>query len=191
MTNKNIHDYRPMDENIEKILYSEADIQAATKRLGEELTHDFDGKHPIVVCILKGAIHFMSDVIRNMDTYIEIGFMDVSSYGDGFESSGKVKIVQDLDMDVAGRNILIIEDIIDTGRTMRALVDIFKERNAESVKICTLLDKAERREVEVKADYVGFEVPNEFVVGYGLDYFNYYRNLPYIGVVKQEVYKNN
>lgn len=189
MIEKNIHDYRPMDENMAKVLYSEEDLQEAAKRLGAQLTKDYVGKRPIFVCILKGSIHFMSDLIRNTDAYMEIGFMDVASYGDGFASSGEVKIVQDLDISVENRDIVIVEDIIDTGRTMKALVDLLKERKAASVKICTLLNKAERREADVEADYIGFEVPNEFVVGYGLDYLNFYRNLPYIGVVKPEVYK--
>ena len=144
-----------------------------------------------VICVLKGAILFMADIVREIDTYCELDFMDVSSYGDATESSGEVKIIKDLDVSVKDRHILIVEDIIDTGRTLERLVELLKHRNAASVKICTLLDKPERRVKSVVPDYVGFEVPNEFVVGYGLDYIGHYRNLPYVGILKPEVYENN
>lgn len=133
----------------------------------------------------------MADIVREIDTYCELDFMDVSSYGDATESSGEVKIIKDLDVSVKDRHILIVEDIIDTGRTLERLVELLKHRNAASVKICTLLDKPERRVKSVVPDYVGFEVPNEFVVGYGLDYIGHYRNLPYVGILKPEVYENN
>lgn len=144
-----------------------------------------------MICVLKGAILFMADIVREIDTYCELDFMDVSSYGDATESSGEVKIIKDLDVSVKDRHILIVEDIIDTGRTLERLVELLKHRNAASVKICTLLDKPERRVKSVVPDYVGFEVPNEFVVGYGLDYIGHYRNLPYVGILKPEVYENN
>ena len=133
----------------------------------------------------------MADIVREIDTYCELDFMDVSSYGDATESSGEVKIIKDLDVSVKDRHILIVEDIIDTGRTLERLVELLKHRNAASVKSCTLLDKPERRVKSVVPDYVGFEVPNEFVVGYGLDYIGHYRNLPYVGILKPEVYENN
>ncbi|NGW66948.1 hypoxanthine phosphoribosyltransferase, partial [Staphylococcus aureus] len=145
----------------------------------------------LVVGVLKGAVPFMADIVRSIDTYLELDFMDVSSYGNATVSSGEVKIVKDLDTNVEGRDLLIVEDIIDSGRTLAYLVDLFKYRKAKSVKIVTLLDKPEGRVVNIEADYVGFNVPNEFVVGYGLDYAEAYRNLPYIGVLKPSVYQSN
>ena len=133
----------------------------------------------------------MADIVRSIDTYLELDFMDVSSYGNATVSSGEVKIVKDLDTNVEGLDLLIVEDIIDSGRTLAYLVDLFKYRKAKSVKIVTLLDKPEGRVVNIEADYVGFNVPNEFVVGYGLDYAEAYRNLPYIGVLKPSVYQSN
>ncbi|MCI1940197.1 MAG: hypoxanthine phosphoribosyltransferase [Lacticaseibacillus paracasei] len=177
-----------MSSDILKVLYSQDDIHAITARLGAELKHDYAGKNPLVVCILKGAIMFMTDLVREIDDYMELDFMDVSSYGDATESSGEVKIIKDLDASVKDREILIVEDIVDTGRTLKYLTDIFKTRHAKSVRICALMDKPEGRVVDVHADYVGTTVPNEFVVGYGLDYAERYRNLPYIGVLKPEIY---
>ncbi|KLI75853.1 MULTISPECIES: hypoxanthine phosphoribosyltransferase [Lacticaseibacillus] len=177
-----------MNPDILKVLYSQDDIHAITARLGAELKRDYAGKNPLVVCILKGAIMFMTDLVREIDDYMELDFMDVSSYGDATESSGEVKIIKDLDASVKDRNVLIVEDIVDTGRTLKYLTDIFKTRQAKSVRICALMDKPEGRVVDVQADYVGTTVPNEFVVGYGLDYAERYRNLPYIGVLKPEVY---
>lgn len=179
-----------LDKDIEKVLVSKEEIQAAVDRLGKELTRDYQDKQVVVVGILKGAAIFMADIIRSMDVYLDIDFMDVSSYGDAFESSGEVKIIKDLDTRLEGRHVLVVEDIIDTGRTLSYLVDLFKYRKAASVKVCTLLDKPERRVVkDLVPDYVGLEVPNEFVVGYGLDYLQEYRNLPYIGVLKPEIYQ--
>jgi hypoxanthine phosphoribosyltransferase/bifunctional protein TilS/HprT len=133
----------------------------------------------------------MADIVREMDCYLELDFMDVSSYGNAMISSGEVKIIKDLDTNVVGRDLLIVVDIIDSGRSLAYLVDLFKYRKAKSVKIVTLLDKPEGRVVEIDADYVGFDVPNEFVVGYGLDYAEQYRNLPYVGVLKPSVYQSN
>ncbi len=177
-----------MNDDILKVLYSQDDIAAITKRLAGELKRDYAGKNPLVVCILKGAIMFMTDLVRQLDSYVELDFMDVSSYGDATESSGEVKVIKDLDTSVAGRDVLIVEDIVDTGRTLSYLIKIFQTREAKSIKVCTLMDKPERRIKNVKADYVGTQVPNEFVVGYGLDYAERYRNLPYIGVLKPEIY---
>jgi len=177
-----------MNPDILKVLYSREDIQAINQRLAAQIKADYAGKNPLVVCILKGAILFMTDLVREIDNYLEIDFMDVSSYGDATESSGEVKIIKDLDTSVRGRDVLIVEDIVDTGRTLRFLMDMFQTRNANSIKVCTLMDKPEGRVVDVNADYVGTKVPNEFVVGYGLDYAERYRNLPYIGVLKPEVY---
>ena len=179
-----------MDNDIEKILFTSEDIKTAVQKLGQKLTEDYQDKNPVVVGILRGAAPFMIDLIQAMDCYMEIDFMAVSSYGDDTESSGTVKIIKDLDTDVTDRHVLIVEDIIDSGRTAQALRKLFAAKNAASVKICSLLDKPERREVEVQADYVGINTPNEFVVGYGLDFRQQYRNLPYIGVLKPEVYQS-
>lgn len=175
--------------DIKEVLYTEEEIARITKELGKTLTEEYKDKSPLVIGILKGAIMFMTDLSRAMECDLELDFMDVSSYGDGMESSGDVKIIKDLDTSVEGRDVLIVEDIIDTGRTLSYLVDIFRYRKAKSIKIVTLLDKKERRAVDLEADWVGINVPNEFVVGYGLDYMERLRNLPYIGVLKEEVYK--
>lgn len=175
--------------DIEEILYSEEEIIAVVKDLGAQLTKEYEGKNPLVIGVLKGAVMFMTDLSRAMDCDLELDFMDVSSYGAGMESSGDVKILKDLDTTVDGRDLLIVEDIIDTGRTLSYLIEIFKYRKAKSIKVVTLMDKKERREVDLEADYIGINVPNEFVVGYGLDFNEKYRNLPYIGVLKTEVYE--
>ena len=179
-----------MDKDIEKILFTNEEIKTAVQKLGKKLTEDYQDKNPVVVSILRGAAPFMIDLIQAMDCYMEIDFMAVSSYGDDTKSSGSVKIIKDLDTDVTDRHVLIVEDIIDSGRTVQALRELFAAKNAASVKICSLLDKPARREVDTKADYVGIDTPNEFVVGYGLDFRQQYRNLPYIGVLKPEVYKD-
>lgn len=177
-----------MDNDIERVLYSRDDIREASKRLGAELTKDYQGKKPVVISVLKGAIMFTVDVIKEMDVYAELDFIDVSSYHGGTKSSGTIDLLHDLGTDVRDRDILIVEDIIDTGRTLKYLEDLLIGRGAKSVKVCTLLDKPEGRTVGIEADYVGFEVPKEFVVGYGLDYNELYRNLPYVGVLKPDVY---
>ncbi len=177
-------------QDIERVLVTREEIQEAAQRLGKQITADYGDKEIVVIGILRGAAIFMSDIIREIDLYMDIDFMDVSSYGDGTESTGEVKITKDLDTNVRGKHLLIVEDIIDTGRTLKHLVDLFKYRQAESIKIATLLDKPERRIVkDIEADYVGIEIPNEFVVGYGLDFKQKYRNLPYIGVLKSSVYE--
>lgn len=179
-----------MNQDIAKILVTTEQINDAVARLGQELTAEYRDKNPLVIGVLRGAAPFMIDLIRAMDCYMEIDFMAVSSYGDDTESSGTVKIIKDLDTDVTDRHVLIVEDIIDSGRTAQALRKLFATKNAASVKICSLLDKPERREVEARADYIGIDTPNEFVVGYGLDFRQQYRNLPYIGVLKPEVYQS-
>ncbi|WP_313627926.1 hypoxanthine phosphoribosyltransferase [Enterococcus italicus] len=179
-----------LDKDIEKILITREQIQMRCAELGKRLTEEYQDKTPLVVGVLKGAVPFMADIVREMDCYLEIDFLDVSSYGNATVSSGEVKIVKDLDTNVEGRDLLIVEDIIDSGRTLAYLVDLFKYRKAKSVKIVTLLDKPEGRVVPIEADYVGFDVPNEFVVGYGLDYIQQYRNLPYVGVLKPSVYQS-
>lgn len=180
-----------LEKDIERVLISKEEIVARCEELGQELTTAYQDKNPLVVGVLKGSIHFMADIVREMDCYLELDFMDVSSYGNATVSSGEVKILKDLDTNVEGRDLLIVEDIIDSGRTLAYLVDLFKYRKANSVKIVTLLDKPEGRVVDIEADYVGFDVPNEFVVGYGLDYAEQYRNLPYVGVLKPAVYQSN
>ena len=175
--------------DIKEVLYSEEEISAVVKDLGAQLTKEYEGKNPLVIGVLKGAVMFMTDLSRAMDCDLELDFMDVSSYGAGMESSGDVKILKDLDTTVDGRNLLIVEDIIDTGRTLSYLIEIFKYRKAKSIKVVTLMDKKERRVVDLEADYIGINVPNEFVVGYGLDFNEKYRNLPYIGILKTEVYE--
>ena len=174
--------------DIEKVLITKEQIAARCEELGKELQEKFAGKTPLVVGVLKGAIPFMADIIRAMDSHVEIDFMDVSSY-DGAESVGDVKINKDLDKSVKGESILLVEDIVDTGRTLKEVKQMLYNKGAADVKIVSLLDKPERRVIEIDADYVGFKIPNEFVVGYGLDYNQKYRNLPYIGVLKPAVYE--
>ncbi|AGT30523.1 hypoxanthine phosphoribosyltransferase [Geobacillus genomosp. 3] len=178
-----------MKDDIQKVLITEEEIQAKVKELGGMLTEEYDGRFPLAVGVLKGAMPFMADLLKHIDTYLEMDFMDVSSYGSATVSSGEVKIVKDLNTSVEGRDILIIEDIIDSGLTLSYLVDLFRYRKANSIKIVTLLDKPSGRKADIQADYTGFTVPDEFVVGYGLDYAEKYRNLPFIGVLKPEVYK--
>ncbi|MGI2329738.1 hypoxanthine phosphoribosyltransferase [Planococcus sp. YIM B11945] len=177
-----------LEKDIEEVLISEERLQAKARELGEVLTRDYQDKYPLAIGVLKGAMPFMGDLMKRIDSYIEMDFMDVSSYGNATVSSGEVKIIKDLNASVEGRDLLIIEDIIDSGLTLSYLVDLFKYRKANSIKIVTLLDKPSGRKVDLKADYVGFEVPDAFVVGYGLDYAEKYRNLPYIGILKPSVY---
>jgi len=179
-----------LENDIKKILVSHDEITEAAKKLGAQLTKDYAGKNLILVGILKGSIPFMAELIKHIDTHIEMDFMMVSSYHGGTASSGVINIKQDVTQDIKGRHILFVEDIIDTGQTLKNLRDMFIERDAASVKIATLLDKPEGRVVEIEADYTCFTIPNEFVVGYGLDYKENYRNLPYVGVLKEEVYSN-
>lgn len=177
-----------LENDIKKILISHDEIVTAARELGQKLTEDYQGKNPILVGILKGSVPFMAELIKHIDTHIELDFMLVSSYHGGTSSSGVINIIKDLDQDIKGRDILFVEDIIDTGKTLKSLKELFEGRQPASVKIATLLDKPEGRLVEIEADYTCFTIPNEFVVGYGLDYDENYRNLPYIGILKEEVY---
>ncbi|CYU74395.1 hypoxanthine phosphoribosyltransferase [Streptococcus suis] len=177
-----------LDKDIKKILVSEEEIVAKCKELGQILATDYADKNPILVGILKGSIPFMAELMKHIDAHVETDYMVVSSYHGGMESSGTVKIIKDLDNSVAGRHIIFVEDIIDTGRTLKELKELFALRQAASIKIATLLDKPEGRVVEIEPDYTCFTIPNEFVVGFGLDYDENYRNLPYVGVLKEEVY---
>ncbi|KOO42328.1 hypoxanthine phosphoribosyltransferase [Priestia koreensis] len=179
-----------MNQDIKEILITEEEIQEKVKELGKILTDEYQDRFPLAIGVLKGAMPFMADLLKRVDTYLEMDFMDVSSYGNQTVSSGEVKIIKDLDTSVEGRDVLIIEDIIDSGLTLSYLVELFKYRKAKSIKIVTLLDKPTGRKAKIKADVVGFNVPDAFVVGYGLDYQEKYRNLPYIGILKPEVYSN-
>jgi hypoxanthine phosphoribosyltransferase len=175
-------------EDIKEVLISEEEIMEKVREIGTILSKEYQGKNPLVVCVLKGAALFMTDLTKRIDIPIEIDFMDVSSYGSSTQSSGEVKIIKDLNTTVEGRDVLIVEDIIDSGLTLKYLVDLLIHRRANSVKIVTLLDKPHHRKVDLKPDFTGFVVPDEFVVGYGLDYAERYRNLPFVGVLKPEVY---
>lgn len=177
-----------MKEHIQEVLFTEEDLQLKCKELGEQITKDYEGKNLLVVGVLKGSVLFTSDLIKNIEIPCEIDFMAVSSYGNSTESSGVVRILKDLDNGIEGMDVLIVEDIVDTGNTLSYLKKYLSGRGANSVKIITLLDKPERRTVEIDVDYVGFEVPNEFIVGYGIDYAEKYRNLPFVGILKKEVY---
>lgn len=177
-----------MRDDVKEILLSEEQIREIVEGLGKQISEEYKGKNLVLVSVLKGSVVFMADLMRAIDIPCSIDFMVVSSYGSGTESSGIVKIIKDLDMDLRGVDLLIVEDILDTGRTLASLIKILKMRNPNSVKICTFLDKPERRLADISADYVGACVPDEFVIGYGLDYDERYRNLPYVGILKPEVY---
>ena len=177
-----------MLNDIDHILISEEQLKETVARMGAEISKDYEGKNLLVISVLKGAAVFMSDILRAITIPCRIDFMAASSYGAGTETKGSVKIVKDLDIDVSGFDILIVEDILDSGVTLSNIIKLLESRKANSVKVCTLLSKPARRKVEVPVAYEGFEVPDEFVVGYGLDYAELYRNLPFIGVLKEEVY---
>lgn len=177
-----------MDIAIKEVLISEEEIQEKTKELGALLSEQYKDKNPLIVGILKGALPFMADLMKQMPILLEYDMMDVSSYGSALTSSGEVKIVKDLDASIEGRHVIIVEDIIDTGRTLKYIQDMLMRRNAKSVKIATLLDKPSGRVTSLDVDWKCFDIPDEFVVGYGLDYRENYRNLPYIGILKPEIY---
>lgn len=167
-----------------KVLISEQEILDRIKEMGAQISADYNGESVYVLCILKGSVYFTTELTKRMTVPVYLDFMSVSSYGSGTTSSGVVKIVRDLDESIEGKNVLVVEDIVDTGRTLAYLLNNLQARHPKSLKLCTLLDKPDRRVTEVKVDYTGFEIPDEFVVGYGLDYDQKYRNLPYIGVVE-------
>ena len=180
---------RAMDEDILKVLVTEEQLKAKVQELGEQITRDYEGKNLLLVSILKGSVVFMADIMRAIKVPNAIDFMVVSSYGGAnTTTTGLVKIIKDLDSDLTGKDVLIVEDILDTGVTLSKLVPMLEMRHPNSVKICAILDKPERRKADIHADYLGFQVPDEFVVGYGSDYDEKYRNLPYVGVLKPEVY---
>lgn len=177
-----------MQNDIQEILITREQIQDKVAELGRELSKEYEGRNPLVICILKGAFIFMADLVKEMTVPLELDFMAVSSYGASTRSSGEVKIIKDLDTSVEGRDILIVEDIIDSGLTLSYLIDVLERRKVSSIKIATLFDKPARRSVKLEADWSGFVIPDAFVVGYGLDYAEKYRNLPFVGVLKPEIY---
>ncbi|HIX77440.1 MAG TPA: hypoxanthine phosphoribosyltransferase [Candidatus Fusicatenibacter merdavium] len=174
-----------MSEKI-RVLLSEEEVDKRIQEIGEQISRDYEGKEVHLICVLKGGVFFMCELAKRIRVPVSLDFMSVSSYGDETSSSGVVRIVKDLDQPLEGKDVLIVEDIIDSGRTLYYLMDILQKRNPRSLRLCTLLDKPERRVKDVKVDYTCFNIPDEFVVGYGLDYAQKYRNLPYIGVVEFE-----
>ena len=178
-----------MLNDIQQILISEEQILARVEELAKTLDHDYEGKKPLMVCILKGSVLFFSDLVKRMTIRQDFDFMSVSSYGASTYSSGNVKLIKDLNSSIEGRHVVIVEDIVDTGHTLSYLKKMLNERKPASLKVCTLLDKKCRRTVDLEAEYAGFDIDDYFVVGYGLDYDEEYRNLPFVGVLKPEVYK--
>lgn len=177
-----------MLQDIERILISEEELQARIAEMGKELAADYQDKEPIFIGVLKGVVNFFKDMVTATPIRCQYDFMAVSSYGSGTSTTGNVQLLKDISTDIKGRHVIILEDILDSGLTLKFVKERLLTMNPASLKICTLLDKPERRKVDVFADYIGFTVPNEFVVGYGLDYDEFYRNLPFIGVLKPEVY---
>lgn len=174
--------------DFKEILFTKDQIEAMTKSLGERITNDFKGKNILMLGLLKGSFIFMADLVREVKLPCEIDFMAVSSYGSGTESLGRVQIVKDISEPVLGKDVIIIEDIIDSGITLSFIVDYLKSKGASSVTLCTLINKPERRKKDVYVKYIGADIPNEFIAGYGMDYAEKYRNLPFIGILKEEVY---
>ncbi len=175
-----------MNNDIKKVLYSEEEIRDIVTSLGAQISEDYKDKNLLMVSVLKGSVVFMSDLMRAVTIPCEIDFMSVSSYGNKTKSSGTVRILKDLDRDISGYDVLLVEDILDSGKTLNYLMELLYARNPASIRICTLFDKPDRREVDIYADYRGLFVPDEFIVGYGLDFSEKYRNLPYIGVLKDD-----
>ncbi len=180
-----------MINDIERVVLSKEEIADIVKRLGKEISRDYEGKNLLLVTILKGAVVFMTDLMREITVPCSIDFMSVSSYGSSAKSSGIVKIVKDLDINLEGYDVLIVEDILDSGRTLNYIKEMLLGRNPKSVRICTLFDKPDGRVKPLRPDYVGALVPDGFIIGYGLDYDEKYRNLPYIGILKKEIYEVN
>lgn len=176
-------------QDVQRVLLSEEEIARKVKQLGAAITEDYQGKDLVLVGILKGAIVFLADLMREIKTPVNVDFMAVSSYGEGTTSSGVVRILKDLELSVEGRHILIVEDIVDTGLTLEYLVDILSSRQPASIRVAALLDKPDRRMVDAVPDYLGFSIPDDFVVGYGLDFAEQYRSLPYVGILKPDAYQ--
>ena len=179
------------DSDIKSVLITEEQLAAKVAEMGAQISKDYQGRKLIILGVLKGSVVFMSDLIRSITVPVEMDFMAVSSYGAGVKTSGVVKIVKDLDRLIAGYDVLVVEDILDSGMTLSYLTELLRERDPASIRIATLLDKPDRRKVDIKPDYVGFTIPDEFVVGYGLDYAELYRNLPYVGILSPSVYESN
>ena len=177
-----------MLQDIERVLISEEELQKRIGELGQQLAKDYDGKDPIFVGVLKGVVNFFTDMVRATPIRCQYEFMAVSSYGGGTSTSGNVKLLKDVSCNIKGRHVVILEDILDSGLTLKFVTEHLRSMEPASLKICTMLDKPERRKVDIFADYVGFTIPNEFVVGFGLDYQEFYCNLPFVGVLKPEVY---
>ena len=177
-----------MHEHVQSILYSEEQLRERVQALGAQITADYAGKEPVLASVLRGSYIFMADLTRAIDLPVTVDFMAVSSYGAGTKSSGQVEIKKDLSDSIEGRDLIIVEDILDSGNTLFYLMEILKARKPASIRICTLMDKPDRRTQPIVADYVGFTIPDAFVVGYGLDYDEKYRNLPYVGILKPSVY---
>ena len=173
------------------MLITEEQLAAKVAEMGAQISKDYQGRKLIILGVLKGSVVFMSDLIRSITVPVEMDFMAVSSYGAGVKTSGVVKILKDLDRLIAGYDVLVVEDILDSGMTLSYLTELLRERDPASIRIATLLDKPDRRKVDIKPDYVGFTIPDEFVVGYGLDYAELYRNLPYVGILSPSVYESN
>ena len=178
-----------MKDDIGEVLFSEEKIAYIVRNMGRQISEDYVGKNLFMVSVLKGSLVFMADLMRAVTIPCSIDFLSVSSYGNGTASSGEVRILKDLDCSLEGKDLLIVEDILDSGMTLSFLLKTLSARNPASIRLCTFLDKPERRRVDIRPDYVGAEVPDKFIVGYGLDYAEKYRNLPYIGVLKPEVYE--
>jgi len=178
-----------MQKDVESILLSEEEIREKVRELGETIRKDYEGKDLFMLAILKGSVVFMADLMRAIDHPVQIDFMSIASYGNSRKSSGIVKILKDIDQNISGKNVLIVEDIMDSGQTLSFLVDLLQARNPQSLKICTFLDKPSRRVADIQPDYYGFVVPDEFIVGYGLDFAEKYRNLPYVAALKPEAYQ--
>ena len=179
-----------MHPDIEKILYTEEELQEVVKRIGQQISEDYKDKNLFLVTVLKGSLIFMADLMRAIDIPCNIDFLAVSSYGSGTSTSGEVQVIKDLNCPLADKDLLVVEDILDSGVTLSFLLKNLSARGPKSIRLCTLLDKPERRKVDIHPDYVGMQVPDQFIVGYGLDYNEYYRNLPYIGILKPEVYSS-
>lgn len=177
-----------MDKDILRILLSEEQIQKKVSELGKQISREYKGKNPIMICILKGAVFFLTDLLQNISEPLETDFFSLSSYGTSTKSSGVVKIRKDIDTDILNRHVIIVEDIVDSGLTLKYIYNYLEKHHPASVKICVLLDKPKAHETDIKIDFLGFEIENDFVVGYGLDYSEKYRNLPYIGILKEEIY---
>jgi hypoxanthine phosphoribosyltransferase len=176
-----------LERGVRKVLIEEDALRARVAELGDEISNDYEGRELLLIGVLKGAVFFMADLMRQLTVPCEIDFMAISSYGDGVDSSGVVRILKDLDINITGRDVLVVEDIIDSGLTLSYLMRNLEAREPASLQVCALLTKPERREIEVPVRYVGFEIPNRFVVGYGLDFAERYRNLPYVGVLDEEL----